>query len=518
MRAWQWRWWWPNAELLDLAGDMLSAHSADAVRAAEQPLLDALPDGALMARAVAGLSAVCAARLGRVYGRRVAVLAGSGNNGGDALYAAARLAARGARVDALLLGQRWHWAAGEALVRAGGRLHPVDTATADARLLLDRADLVLDGLLGIGGRGGLREPASSLVAGLDPARVVAVDCPSGVDADTGAVPGHAVRAATTFTFGSYKPGLLVNPGAEYAGELVLVPIGLELPEPDLTALEAVDVAARMPIPDRESSKYTRGVLGLVAGSNAYPGAAVLSSGGAVRGGAGYVRFVSVAHPAELVRLRHPEVVVTEVEPGDAQGVLGAGRVQAWAVGPGMGTDEDSTAVVTAILATELPVLVDADAITIVANSPELLRRDAPTLVTPHEGEFVRLVGGALGQDEDELRRRLADDRLGTVRAAAAELGVTVLLKGTTTLVVDPVGRARVNTTGTGWLATAGSGDVLTGLAGSLLAGGLDPLDAGSVGAWIHGRAGSLAPPPVASLDLLGTLTAAWAEARDAGQA
>jgi len=500
---------------------VLSAHRVDAVRAAEQPLLDALPDGALMARAVAGLTTVCAARLGRVYGRRVVVLAGSGNNGGDALYAGARLAARGARVDALLVGRRWHEAAGKALLRAGGRLHPVGgapgvAAPPAARALLEQADLVLDGVLGIGGRGGLREPAASLVVGLDPARVIAVDCPSGVDADTGTVPGVAVRAATTVTFGTYKPGLLVNPGAEYAGELVLVPIGLELPEPDLAALEAADVAARMPTPGRESSKYTRGVLGLVAGSTAYPGAAVLSSGGAVRGGAGYVRFVSVAHPAELVRLRHPEVVVTEVEPGDADAVLRTGRVQAWAVGPGMGTDTGSAAVVAAILGTDLPVLVDADAINIVAGRPELLRRSAPTLVTPHEGEFVRLVSGALGQDEDELRRRLVHDRLGTVRAAAAELGVTVLLKGTTTLVVDPGGRARVNTTGTGWLATAGSGDVLTGLAGSLLAGGLDPLDAGSVGAWVHGRAGTLAAPPVASLDLLGTLTSAWAEARGQG--
>jgi len=492
---------------------VLSAHRVAAVSAAEAPLLESLPAGALMARAVAGLAAVCVRRLGRVYGRRVVVLVGSGNNGGDALYAGARLAGRGARVDAVLVEQRWHEAAADALVRAGGRLHRVSGEGESAgRALLAEADLVLDGLLGIGGRGGLREPAASLVRDLTPARVVAVDCPSGVDADTGAAYGTAVRAGTTVTFGTHKPGLLINPGAEHAGEVVLVPIGLELSTPDLTALEAADVAARMPNPGRESSKYTRGVLGLVAGSTAYPGAAALSAGGAVRGGAGYVRFVSVAHPAELVRLRHPEVVVSAVEPGDATAVLAAGRVQAWAVGPGMGTGEDSAAVVAGILGTDLPVLVDADALSIVATRPGLLRRDAPTLLTPHEGEFVRLLGG----DEDELRARLAADRLGTVRAAAANLGVTLLLKGTTTLVVAPDGRARVNTTGTGWLATAGSGDVLTGLAGSLLAGGLDPLDAGSVAAWVHGRAGSLSQPPVASLDLLDTLTAAWAEACTVG--
>lgn len=497
---------------------MLNAHRVDAVRAAERPLLESLPAGALMARAVAGLVAVCVRLLGRTYGSRVVVLAGSGNNGGDALFAGARLAGRGARVDALLLGEHWHEAGADALVAAGGRLHQMADDPAGTRRLLDAANLVLDGLLGIGGHGGLREPAASLVKDLATARVVAVDCPSGVDTDTGAVPGDAVRAAVTVTFGTHKPGLLVNPGAEHAGDVILVPIGLDLPAPDLTALGVADVVARMPEPGRESSKYTRGVLGLVAGSDAYPGAAVLSTGGAVRGGAGYVRFVSVAHPAEQVRLRHPEVVVTEVQPGDADGVLAAGRVQAWALGSGMGTDDDSAAIVAAILRTDLPVLLDADALSVVADHHDWLRRDAPTLVTPHEGEFVRLVGGNVGDsgDADELPDRLAADRLGTVRRAAADLGVTVLLKGTTTLVVDPDGRARVNTTGTGWLATAGSGDVLTGLAGSLLAGGLDPLDAGSVAAYVHGRAGSLARPPVASIDLLDTLTVAWAEVLAAG--
>jgi hydroxyethylthiazole kinase-like uncharacterized protein yjeF len=351
------------------------------------------------------------------------------------------------------------------------------------------------------------------------ARTVAVDVPSGVDAATGAVVGPVVAAALTVTFGAVKPGLLLLPGSEHVGELQLVPIGLDLPAADLVALERADVAARLPTPGGTSSKYTRGVVGVAAGSERYPGAAVLNAGAAHHGGAGYVRFASTAHPAEQVRLRFPSVVVTEVPSGDgsdgsdgaaarAEATLAAGRVQAWAVGSGLGTDEGATAVVRAVLAEDLPVLLDADALSIVAADRSMLnqRRGLPTLLTPHEGEFLRLLGG----DRDEAADALAADRLGTVRRAAAELGVTVLLKGATTLVVTPDGEARVNRTGSGWLATAGSGDVLTGLCGALLASGLSPLDAGSVAAYLHGLAGELAPVPTAADDVLAALPAAWA--------
>jgi hydroxyethylthiazole kinase-like uncharacterized protein yjeF len=219
-------------------------------------------------------------------------------------------------------------------------------------------------------------------------------------------------------------------------------------------------------------------------------------------------------------MRFPEVVVTEVAVDDparrAADTLAAGRVQAWVVGSGLGTDESAAAVVGALLDTDLPVLVDADGLSLVAQDPELLRVRAgrPTLLTPHEGEFARLVGG----DRDEVQSRLAADRLGTVRTVAAELGVTVLLKGTTTLVVTPDGQARVNRTGTGWLATAGSGDVLSGLCGALLAAGLDPLEAGSVGAYLHGLAGGLAPVPVSAEDVLAAVPRAWATVRDSSTA
>jgi hydroxyethylthiazole kinase-like uncharacterized protein yjeF len=242
---------------------------------------------------------------------------------------------------------------------------------------------------------------------------------------------------------------------------------------------------------------------------------VLSTGGALHGGAGYVRFASTSHPAEQVRLRFPEVVVTEVpeRDGDARAgaTLAAGRVQAWVVGSGLGTDDAATTVVRTLLDQDLPVLVDADGLSVAAKDPDMLRarRGRPTLVTPHEGEFARLIGG----DRDEVGERLAADRLGTVRQAAADLGVTVLLKGSTTLVVTPEGQARVNRTGSGWLATAGSGDVLSGLCGALLAAGLEPLDAGSAGAYLHGVAAELAPVPVAAEDVLAAIPRAWGAVR-----
>jgi hydroxyethylthiazole kinase-like uncharacterized protein yjeF len=301
---------------------MRAAHTVAEVRDAEAPLLASLPPGALMQRAVHGLLSHAVGFLGRrVYGRRVVVLAGGGDNGGDALWAGAKLAVRGARVDALAPGQT-HPAGTAALLAAGGRLHRVvapgeavpPTGASEPKVLADDqvarllagADLVLDGLLGIGGRGGLRAAHARLAQLAPTARTIAVDVPSGVDADTGAVAGPAVQAAKTVTFGTYKRGLLLGPGATHAGELALVGIGLDLPAPDLTALDDGDVAALLPVPEPEDSKYTRGVLGLVGGSDRYPGAVVLATGGALRGGAGYLRVVAEARAAEHVRRAHPE--------------------------------------------------------------------------------------------------------------------------------------------------------------------------------------------------------------------
>ncbi|MYS14176.1 NAD(P)H-hydrate dehydratase, partial [Streptomyces sp. SID4982] len=360
---------------------------------------------------------------------------------------------------------------------------------------IERADLVVDGIVGIGGKGGLRPDARHLAEAAERSRaaIVAVDLPSGVDADTGEVSGSAVRADLTVTFGAYKPGLLIDPGREYAGTVRLVDIGLELPpDPVLEALQHEDVARLLPAPSAESDKYRRGVLGVAAGSARYPGAAVLAVSGALRGGAGAVRYVGPAGDAVIARF--PETLVSD------QGPDHAGRVQAWVVGPGAGEDAPTVA---KVLAADVPVLLDADGLRL-ADRDVVRGRTAPTLMTPHAGEAAALLG--------VRREEVEAARLASVRELAAVYRATVLLKGSTTLVADPGGGpVRVNATGTGWLATAGSGDVLSGLAGSLLASHLSALDAGSVAAYLHGLAGRLASrgAPIAALDIAERVPEAW---------
>lgn len=473
---------------------MRSAYDADTIRAAERPLLESLPDGTLMQRAACALARRCAQLVAPVYGSRVVVLVGSGGNGGDAMYAGANLARRGARVDAVLLTDKPHESALKALREAGGRAH---RASGDEAALLAHADLVIDGMVGIGGTGALREPMALVARAVGDcdAIVVAVDVPSGVDASTGTVAGTAVRADVTVTFGALKVGLVVDPGASYAGLVECVEIGLDLPMATTTVVDAADVAALLPEPSTESDKYRRGVLGIVAGSDVYPGAALLSVGGALGTGPGMVRFVGTYGPAHVVRLRWPEAVVTQIDTGDVEAMRAAGRVQAWVVGPGLGTGPEARSLVEAALASDVPVLLDADAITIVAAAPHLLGKAGhPTLLTPHAGELARLTGAD--------REWIEAHRLEAAREAARSLGVTVLLKGSTTVVAEPDGSVRVNTVSTSYLATAGSGDVLSGVCGALLAGGLNALDSGSVGAFLHGFAGL-----IASGDVAGPITA-----------
>ncbi|MFF5754375.1 NAD(P)H-hydrate dehydratase [Streptomyces longwoodensis] len=473
---------------------MRTAYRVETVRAAERQLMARLPEGALMQRAAAGLAAACAELLDRVYGSRVVLLVGSGDNGGDALYAGARLARRGAGVAAVLLAPgRAHPAGLAAFRRAGGAVLERDRAE-DA---VARADLVVDGIVGIGGKGGLRPEAAALAraAAASRAAVVAVDLPSGVEADTGEVRGEAVRADLTVTFGTHKPGLLIDPAREYAGSVRLVDIGLDLPADgaELEALQHADVARLLPVPAAESDKYRRGVVGVAAGSDRYPGAAVLAVAGALRGGAGAVRYVGAAGDAVIAR--YPETLVSDTGPAKA------GRVQAWAVGPGAGED---AATVAEVVAAEVPVLIDADGLRL-ADRDAVRARTAPTLLTPHAGEAAALLGVS--------RAEVEAGRLTAVRELAEAYGATVLLKGSTTLVADPGGAApvRVNATGTPWLATAGSGDVLSGVAGSLLAAGLSARDAGSVAAYLHGLAGRLAArgAPVRAHQVAEAVSMAW---------
>jgi hydroxyethylthiazole kinase-like uncharacterized protein yjeF len=447
------------------------------VRAAEKTLMATLPEGALMQRAAAGLARRCALLLdgtGGVYGARVLLLVGSGDNGGDTLYAGAALAARGAQVRALLLTpDRVHLAGLAALRRAGG------FTTND---LPTRSDLVLDGIVGIGASGGLRPPAAGIVRCLGGLRgrtgerpvVVAVDVPSGVTVDTGDVPGEAVTADVTVTFGCLKPAHVAGPAAPRCGQIELVDIGLGpalVTDPAVRVAEAADIAAWWPHPGATSDKYTRGVVGLATGSATYPGAALLSTAGALAGPTGMVRYAGSAH-REVVRA-HPSVVA-------APKVAGAGRVQAWVCGSGLGTEAQARTELRSVLATPLPVVLDADAITMLVGGEhaEDLRRDAPLVLTPHDGEFKRLAGEAPGAD-----RMAAAARLATWTNAV------VLLKGDRTIVATPGGEIWANPTGTPALATAGSGDVLAGLLGSLLAAGLPAVRAAVTAAYVHGLAG-----------------------------
>jgi hydroxyethylthiazole kinase-like uncharacterized protein yjeF len=442
------------------------------VRAAEEALMRTVPEGSLMQRAAAGLARRCALLLAErrgVYGSRVLLLVGAGNNGGDALYAGALLARRGVAVSALLLApERVHEGGLAALRTAGGRV--VDAVPRDL-------DLAVDGIVGLGGSGGLRPAAEAAVRLLNARRttIVAVDVPSGVDVDTGGLSGPAVRADLTVTFGCLKPALVVGPAAPYAGEVELVDIGLEpwlRADAALAVAEWPDIEAWWPRLEAASEKYTRGVVGIATGSATYPGAAVLSVGGALAGPAGMVRYAGGA--AGHVLRHHPSVIATKR-------VAEAGRVQAWVCGSGLGTDEAAATELRTVLATSLPVVLDADALTLLVDgsmADQLRGRDAPIVVTPHDREFARLAGGEPGAD-----------RVGAALRLASWMNAVVLLKGDRTVVATPAGHAWANPTGTPALATGGTGDVLAGLLGSLLAARVSPERAAVAAAYLHGLAG-----------------------------
>jgi hydroxyethylthiazole kinase-like uncharacterized protein yjeF len=489
-----------------MMGRMSTAWDVASVRRAEAATMAQLPAGALMQRAAAGLATVIARELarsrGRVYGARVVLLVGAGSNGGDALWAGARLCRRGVRVDAVLLADQAHREGLAGLRSAGGRVHDPAGLPDD---VLGRADVVVDGILGIGGRPGLDGVAAVLLDQAPPdACVVAVDLPSGVHPDTGEVGPGAVRADLTVTFGVLKPALLLPPAVQLAGRVELVDIGLEPQVGEavvsVAALDAQALAAAWPWPGPADDKYRRGVLGVVAGGAGYTGAAVLCSGAAVRSGVGMVRYLGPAEPTALVRGRWPEVV-----PGE-------GRVQAWVLGPGLDPEDGDgqAARVRDALAGDLPCLVDAGALDLLTE-----RRHAGTLLTPHAGELARLLSRLDGAPTERADVEAAPVK--HARRAAQLTGATVLLKGSTTLVVPPDGgTVLAQHAGPPWLATAGSGDVLAGVAGTLLAAGLDPLLAGAVAAAVHGSAGTLASAggPIDAGRLLDTLPRAIAALRD----
>jgi hydroxyethylthiazole kinase-like uncharacterized protein yjeF len=455
---------------------MRHAHTAEQVRAAEAELMARLPEGTLMQRAATGLAVAVSNFLGGTYGARVVLLIGSGDNGGDALYAGARLARRGAQVTAVLLSTKAHAAGLEALKAAGGRVGSTD----DIRT----ADVVVDGIVGIGGRPGLRPDAVAAVesAGEYGVPIVAVDTPSGVEVDTGETPQPHVRAALTVTFGTHKICHFIDPAATACGPVHLVDIGLDLPPAPVESFQAADVRGRYPVPHGESDKYSRGVLGLMVGSTQYPGAAVIATAGALGGPVGMVRYVGPDAVAAEVRAAHPEIVA------------GDGRVQAWTIGSGLGDELDIDRI-RELLDAEEPVVLDADGLKALDESGD----HTGVLVTPHAGELARM----LGVDRPTVEAK----RLEHARIAAERFDVTVLLKGSTTVIATPDGHVRVNTNATPWLATAGAGDVLAGVCGALLASGLPALDAASLGAYLHAAAANLASSsaPVTALSVAAAL-------------
>ncbi len=500
---------------------MIPVHSVGQVRAAEEEAFRLVPDGALMQRAAHALSISCAGLLaeatGRVTGTRVVLLVGSGNNGGDALWSGALLAARGCRVDAVCLSDRVHEEGTRALARAGGRLHRWHEDDPSIVSLVHAADLVVDGILGIGGAGGLRPDAVALVSAVDEAEaiVVAVDLPSGVDADSGVVAGVAVTADLTVTFGAMKPGLLVAPGCFHSGAVQLVDIGLDLAAPVASVLEGADVAGWVPEPAEDAYKYRRGVVGVAAGSRPYPGAALLVTDAARSSNVGMVRYLDRADGnAGVVVGRFPDVVV------DGQPPAEQARVTGWACGSGFVGDGADEAAVRAVLEATVPVVLDAGALDVVAGSADIraaiadrAERGRPTVLTPHEGEFERLQPGALA----------SLGRLDAARAAAASLQAIVVLKGPGTLIVDPEGNGFIDTEGTADLGTAGSGDVLTGVVAAVLAAAWSDgcrdnaafTEATAAAVWLHGRAGREAAvtSPVTATDIAGAIPAAIRAAR-----
>ncbi|QCB96767.1 NAD(P)H-hydrate epimerase [Arthrobacter sp. PAMC25564] len=479
---------------------MISAYTGTQIRETEKPLLDKCMGAVLMQRAAYGLANTVVRELRgrgeRPYGASVTVLAGKGNNGGDGLFAAAMLAGRGMRTTAVLTAGDAHEAGLAAFRKSGGRAVAL-TADNVAELAAAAAgtDVVIDAVLGTGAQGGLRGPAAALITALDrtrPGLVIACDIPSGVDADSGEAPGPVLTAGVTVTFGAAKAGLLADPGADYAGRVRVIPIGIEagLPWPALRRLEAGDLSALLPRPARRAHKYSRGVLGVVAGSGAYPGAAVLACRGALAAGAGMVRYLGPPDVADLVRRSCPEVVCST-------GTVADTRVQAWLVGPGL-DDSDEQQLQRARDAADsgLPTVADAGALPAL---PEVL---APQVIlTPHAGELAALLQ-RLGVALD--RSAVEASTLGAVRQAAGLTEATVLLKGATTLVASPFQDFYSQAEGTPWIATAGSGDVLAGMIGALLAQlgadvrlfgdrGIDPDERwaaiAAMAASLHGRAG-----------------------------
>jgi NAD(P)H-hydrate epimerase len=438
---------------------------------------------------------------GGVYDRRAVVVCGKGNNGGDGFVAARHLVRRGMRVDVLAVGPADDGDGPASTNRArlaeeGLSAIPWEGSRADRAIA--RADVAVDAIFGTGFHGkpeGIWQEAIEAVDA-SPAPVVAVDIPSGVDGANGAVVGSAVRAHLTVAFGAAKLGSVLLPGAELAGTVRVVDIGFpeDLVRPGIGLTEPEDVAAMLPTRDLQGHKRSSGVLLVVAGSRSMTGAPGLIARAAGRVGAGLVIVATprdavravAAHSAEAVFLPLAQTDAGTVAAGALDALLEAAEgADAVAVGPGLTRDDETAGLVREFVPRcPAPLVLDADGLNAFEGDAAAVGgRTADTVLTPHDGEFARL----MLRSASEMA-----DRVSAARALAEASGAVALLKGTRTVIARPDGPARVNPTGTTALATAGTGDVLTGMIGGLLARGLPGLEAATAGAFLHGLAGRLA--------------------------
>ena len=455
--------------------------------------------GSLMESAGWAVARAAADLVGGAYGRRAVVVCGKGNNGGDGLVAARHLDRWGMGVTAVLMAPPGSFrdSAGVNFRRyagAGGRWRRFSRESLPRELA--RADVVIDAIFGTGFRGGPEGDfarAIELINGSE-AEVVAVDIPSGVEGETGAVRGEAVRAHLTVTLGSLKPGVVFHPGAAHAGNVEIADIGFpaDLVHSDLWLVEPDDAAALIEPRAAESHKRASGVVLVVAGSRAMTGAAALTAVSAYRAGAG---LVTLAVPEGILPVIQGLVTETTFLPlPETDG--GSASAEAWpllaerledadaaAVGPGLSTDPSTVELVRRLVAeSPVPFVLDADGLNaFTGQGVGLAERRSDAAITPHPGEFGRLAGLS--------SKEVLEDRVGHARKTAAEFRCAVLLKGSRTVIARPDGTAFVNPTGGPYLATGGTGDVLTGAIGAFLARGLQPADAAILGAYAHGVAG-----------------------------
>lgn len=459
---------------------------------------------ALMERAGREVADAAIRLAGGTYGRRAVVVSGKGNNAGDGFVAARHLDTRGMRVTVVLIEDRaaLHEPAATNLARLGStvRVRPRSEGETD-RLLereLGRSDVAVDAIFGTGFHGAPEGVHARAVEAINAAGVpvVAVDVPSGVSGETGAVAGAAVRADLTVTFGAVKAGLVLVPGSLLAGIVEVADIGFprDLLRSQLALVEASDVARWLPARAADTHKRSAGYAVVIGGSRSMTGAVGLMAEAAYRAGAGLVAAAVPASILPVIQTAVREAVFAPLPETDDGTIAGGsdrleeilGQAGALAIGPGMTSDERTASWIRDVVrSSKIPVVLDADGLNAFAGrAAELAERGSDLVLTPHAGEFARLAGVDA--------REVEADRVPHVRKLAAETQAVVLLKGSRTLVADPDGSIRVNPTGGPFLATGGTGDVLTGMLAGMLARGLAAADAASAAAYVHGVAGSAA--------------------------